>query len=172
MAEWLEKISSWWGSRSRQEQRTLKIALPIICLMVIYLVLVEPIMGLYFSRKSEYNQAEDDLTWLYEQSSLVARMQNNCGSRIFYLQDGEAPQDLALTIARRSSINASLQTVGEAVAITVDTVPGNRMLAYVQTLACSGFQIERLEIKRLASAPDAVSATLNALPMALPRAVQ
>lgn len=172
MAEWLEKISSWWGSRSRQEQRTLKIAAPIIGLMVIYLVLIEPIMGLYFERKSEYDQAQDNLAWLYEQSGLVARLQNNCGSRIFYLQSGETPQDLAQSIARRSSINASLQTTGETVGITVNTAPGNRMLAYIHTLVCSGFQVERLEIKRLATAPDAVSGTFNAIPVALPRAVQ
>lgn len=172
MAEWREKVSGWWMSRSRQEQRTLKIAVPIICLMVVYLVLIEPIMSLYFERKSEYNQASDNLTWLYEQSSLVARVQNNCGSQVFYMQAQETPQDLAQNIARRSSINASLQTVGNAVAITINTAPGNRMLAYVQELACSGFQIERLDIERLATAPDAVSATLNAVPVATPRALQ
>ncbi len=172
MAEWKEKLFSWWHSRSSQEQRTLKIAVPIIGLMVLYIVLVQPIMGLYFERKSEYNEARDNLNWLYEQSSLVARMQNSCGSRLSYMESGETPQDLAQGIARRSSINASLQTTGNAVAVTVNTAPGNKMLAYVQELVCNGFQVERLEIERLASAPDAVSATFNAVPVAPPRATQ
>jgi len=172
MAEWREKMSSWWSSRSSQEQRTLKIAVPIIGLMILYIVLIEPVMGLYFERKSEYSQARDNLAWLYEQSSLVTRMQNSCGTRVFYMQSSETPQDLAQSIARRSSINTSLQTTGDAVAITVNTAPGNRMLTYLHTLTCNGFQVERLEIERLTSAPDAVSATFNAIPVAPPRAFQ
>lgn len=169
MAEWKEKLSSWWESRPPQERRTLKIAMPIIALMFLYLVLVEPIMSAYFTRKNDHAQAQETLTWLYEQAPLVARMQNSCGNRVYYLQDGEEPQALAQSIARRSSINASFQPNGESLAVTVSSAPGNRLLAYVQSLACNGFQIDGLEIQRSGPEATTVSASLLVNPVALPR---
>lgn len=170
MAELKEKLSVWWVSRSEQEKRTLKIALPIIALMFLYLVLIEPIMGAYFSRKTEYQQAEETLNWLYEQTPLVARMQNNCGNRILYLQNGETPETVAQNIARRSSVNARYQTVGETVSVVVSSAAGNRLLGYVQSLVCNGFAISDLEIRRAESDLTTVSASLTATPIALPSA--
>lgn len=172
MAEFKEKLHGWWEARAPQEKTTLKIALPVIGLMVLYLVLVEPIMNSYFDRKAEHQRAQDQLTWLYDQSSLVARMQNGCGSRIYYLQVGDTPLTLARSIARRTSISGDYEADGDSVKISVRTAPGNRMLEYIQQMICNGYQIEELVIQRLDSVANAVSGSMVAVPVALPRMMQ
>jgi type II secretory pathway component PulM len=172
MTEWKEKIFSWWSVRAPKEKTTLKLALPVIGLMLLYIVLVEPIMGVYFSRKAEYTRAQDTLTWLYDQSSLVSRMQNSCGNRVTTMQAGDTPLTLARNIARRSTINADYSEQGAAINIAVSSAPGNRMLAYVQLLACNGYEIDDLEIRRLAGGSNTVSSSFKAIPVALPSSAQ
>ena len=169
MADWLENLSNWWHSLSARDQLILKIATPVILLVLVFVLLVEPVMKQYFARKAEYQEARETLDWLYNQAGLISRLQNDCGKGVFYMQPQDDPMYYARSLARRSSVNAEYSDRGESVFINIKSAVGNRTLKFIQTLACNGYEVDELKIIRLPEKPESVSATMRIVPRALPR---
>lgn len=170
-AKWFDKVADFWASRSDSERRTLKIALPIIVLMILYLLIVEPVFKAYFEKRNDYLAAQDNLTWLYEEAApLVSRSANSCLRQTALLSADGNLQNYVQNIARRASVNARAELLPDnsSLRISVTSAPGNRLLGFVQTLTCAGFVIEGLTIGKVGEDQSMVSAQLDAIAKAVP----
>lgn len=169
MANLLGKLSDWWLDLSGRDRLILQIAVPVIVLMILFIVVIEPVTKSYFSNRAEYREARETLDWLYDQAGLISRLQNACGQGVFYMQPQDDPLSYARSLARRSSINAEYSDQSGNITINVSNAVGKRMLRFVQTLTCNGYEISDLKIQGVQGQPDKVTANLTVTPRALPR---
>jgi len=165
-----EKLGDWWAGLETKERRILQIGLPVILLLAFYLLVFNPVFSVYSERKAEYREAEKTLEWMYEQAPVIDRLQNSCGSRVVTMQGGDTPQTLLESIGSRTSVRVAIkeQASSAGMEVTVATSRGSRFLAFVQAVACNGYEITDLSVTRSA-ATASVSASFVAVPVTLPQ---
>lgn len=165
-----EKMGAWWDERSTQERLIVQIGLPLFLVILFCLLVLMPIIGTYSDQRTEYLEAQSTLEWLYDQAPVVDRLQNACGPRVYSMTGSDTPQTLLENIARRTSVKVTVaeQVNSGELQVTVPTARGNRLLTFVQVVACNGYEVSGLEITRSALT-DSVSAAFVAAPISLPQ---
>lgn len=161
MKQLLEKIVATWDSLGPSDRRTLKIASPMILVLFLYLVLVQPILGHYLDVKKQRQDLHESLVWLYENAGLVSRMQNACSRERPVARGNDSLSEFAQNITRRAGAEVNIRVINtREFDVNVASLPGSNALALVQSYVCAGFEVGNLAITR--PAPDVAQVELNA----------
>ena len=161
MKQLLEKIVTSWDSLSSSDRRTLKIASPLIMVLFLYLVLIQPVLGHYLDVKKQRQQLQESLVWLYENAALVSRMQNACSTERPVERGNDSLSEYTQNIGRRAGAEVNVRVINtRELDISVESIPGANALGLVQSYVCSGFEVGDLLIERLA--PDAAQVEFSA----------
>jgi hypothetical protein len=167
MGPFLTKAASWWDSLGESDRRTLKLASPVILFLFIYLVLVQPVLSHYLEVKSQRQQLQDSLVWMYENAALVNRMQNACSLERPVARGNDMLSVYVQNIGRRASTEINIRVINtRELDITADGLAGARALGLAQSLICAGFEISNLRVARDSAEAAGVdmSARLSAAP--------
>ena len=159
----LEKLQDWFGSRTAQEQRILAWGTPVILLLVIYLLVLQPVTSAWSGRQQLLEARLDDLEWLRAQSSLVERLNTSCDPRREPLQLDRIESEIT-ALAQRLSLMASVRRVtGEdSWLVELDSAQGNRVLVYARSLVCASLQVSSLDFTLAETGSDVGRAELRA----------
>ncbi len=161
MKQLVEKIVAGWDSLGPSDRRTLKIASPLILVLFLYLVLIQPILGHYLDVKKQRQELQENLVWLYENAALVGRMQNACSRERPVVRGNDSLSEFAQNIGRRAGAEVNIRVINtREFDISVASVPGTNALGLVQSYVCAGFEVGDLVVSR--PAPDAVQVELSA----------
>mgnify|MGYP003670417198 CR=1 FL=1 len=152
MKQLMEKIVAGWDSLSPSDRRTLKIASPLILVLFLYLVLIQPILGYYLDVKKQRQQLQENLVWLYENAALVSRMQNVCSRERPVVRGNDSLAEFAQNIGRRAGAEVNVRVINtREMDISVASMPGGNALGLVQSYVCAGFDVADLLVVRPAS---------------------
>jgi type II secretory pathway component PulM len=162
MTALLDRIIDWYQSLQPQEQRILLYGTPLILLLVLYLVLLQPLGSAYFERKSEMSERIEDIAWVRDQRLMLGRLNTSCDlrSQIFTTDTFEDDIDAA---ARRFGVVPEIQAARGSTGyeMQIPGAEGNRILSLIRVLACGGAKVTSLEMQRSATETDELSATLS-----------
>jgi hypothetical protein len=157
----LSKVASWWDSLADSDRRTLKLASPLILVLFLYLVLVQPILGHYLDVKKQRQKLQESLVWMYENASLVTRMQNACSRERPVVRGSDTLSAYVQNIARRASTEINVRVINtRELDVSAEGLAGARALGLVQSFVCAGFEIDNLRIVR--NSPEATDVALSA----------
>lgn len=161
MEELVAKITTWWESLSDSDRKVLKLSSPVILILFFYLVLVQPVLGHFLEVKKQRQEMQESLVWLYENSALVNRMQNQC-LRVLPLSRGNGSlSEFVQGIGRRAGVEARVRVINNRdLDISINAVAGARALELVQSYVCAGFEIANLRVVR--ATPEAAQVELSA----------
>lgn len=148
MRELMQNLQAWYRSKTQQEQRILVWGVPLILLLVIYLVLIQPLASAWIERNKLVKERMDDLQWLRGQALLIERSNTSCDPReeLLTLESIEAEMQ---NLARRLSLSAQIRSVAgsDAWQVTLANAAGNRVLGYVRLLSCGGVRATSLDFE-------------------------
>ncbi len=158
LAEQVKGVGHWceerWIGLAHRDRRMLGFATPIILMLALYLVLVEPIVARYSEIRAERDRLGEALVWLYEQAELVDRTQNSC-RRQRLVRPGR-DQDLgafATSIAKSQGQRPTVRVLGaHSLSVNLENAPGSAVLRLLEAYACHGFTLDQLELVR--ATPD------------------
>lgn len=161
MEEFVAKITAWWESLSDSDRKILQLSSPVILILFLYLVLLQPVLGHFLDVKRQHQEMQESLVWLYENSALVNRMQNQCLSERPQSRGSNSLSDFVQGIGRRASAEVSVRVINNRdLDISINSIAGARALELVQSFVCSGFEIADLRVAR--ATPEASQVELSA----------
>ncbi|MFX4228004.1 MAG: type II secretion system protein GspM [Porticoccaceae bacterium] len=161
MDQLVTKITAWWQSLSDSDRRILQLSSPVILILFLYLVLVQPILGHYLDVKKQHREMQESLVWLYENSALVNRMQNQCLRERPQARGNSSLSGFVQDIGRRAGAETSVRVINNReLDISINAVAGTRALELVQSYVCAGFEIAGLRVAR--ETPEAAQVELSA----------
>jgi len=155
------KITNWWESLNDSDRRILKLASPVILVLFLYLILVQPILGHYLDVKKQHQQMQENLVWLYENAALVHRMQNACSRERPQARGSDSLSAFVQDIGRRAGAEINVRVINDReLDIRANAVAGPRALGLVQSYVCAGFEVVDLRVVR--ATPEAAQVELSA----------
>lgn len=161
MGPFVTKVAGWWDSLGESDRRTLKMASPVILLLFMYLVLVQPILGHYLEVKKHRQQLQESLVWMYENAALVNRMQNTCSLERPVARGSDSLSGYVQSIGRRASAELNVRVINtHELDITARELVGSRALSLIQSFVCAGFEISDLRVARVS--PEATEVEMSA----------
>ena len=121
----LNPIGGWFAKRTAQEQKILLFGIPVIFLLIVYLLAVQPLAQIYLSQKAELDARYEDLSWIRDQRELLERINTSCDTRTAIYQGVSLSSDIEAA-ARRFGLNPQLRTLSEAdrFRLTLSSVQG------------------------------------------------
>ena len=160
--ELIQPVQYWFSQRPPQEQKILIFGLPVIVLLVLYILLVQPLAQSYLARKAALETANSDLVWIRDQREILERLNTACDPRsLVYSQDSfEADIEAA---ARRFSLvpNLRQQGGGDSYQLILNNAQGNRVLSLVRILSCSGASVVSLDVQNAETDSLEINAVLT-----------
>lgn len=148
LSESLSKLTSWYEGISEQEQQILRLGVPLIGLLLIYLLLLQPLGSAYFARQVELSDRQADLVWIRDQREMLQRLNTSCDPRAQVFQADALQADIEAA-ARRFGLVPQIGTLaGENhYQLSLSRAQGNRVLNLVRVLACGGASVTSLDIR-------------------------
>jgi|MEHZ01.5.fsa_nt_MEHZ011397388.1_4 type II secretory pathway component PulM len=159
VSEVLSRIDSWYAGISAQEQQILRFGVPLIGLLLIYLVLLQPLGSAYFTRQVELSDRQADLVWIRDQREMLERLNTSCDPRAQVFQADALQTDIEAASRRFGLVPQIRSLAGENhYQLSLSNAQGNRVLNLVRVLACGGASVTSLDIR---TADTEVSAVLD-----------
>lgn len=157
IAEFFAKIDSWYAELSVQEQKILRFGVPLIGLLVIYLLLLQPLGSAYIARQVELSDRQADLVWIRDQREMLERLNTSCDPRALVFQ-AEALQSDIEAASRRFGLVPQIGTLaGENhYQLSLSRAQGNRVLNLVRVLACGGASVTSVDIRAMDTEVSAI----------------
>ena len=144
-----DNMSDFWGNLSDKDRRILTFASPIILILVLYLLVLQPVMSRFNAVKTQHDELSESLVWLYENAALVERMSNQCSRKRLV---GRGDTDLSgyvESISQRAGANVEVNLLNSReLDLQVNTVTGARAISLLQSYACHGFSLSQLDMSR------------------------
>jgi len=160
-----DKMNATWMNLSEKDQKTLLIATPVVLILVLYLLVFQPIQSRYQQARAYKSELSDTLVWLYENAALVDRMQNACARQRLIDRDDEDLLDFAKNIGRRAGVKSDIRSANaNDLVVNIQTAPGNRALASVQSFVCHGYVVSDLELTRASETATDVNLSFKLSP--------
>ena len=158
----LGPIGDWFTKRTAQEQKILLLGIPVIFVLIIYLLAVQPLAQIYLSQKAELDTRYEDLSWIRDQRDLLERINTSCDARSAVYLDTSLTSDIEAA-ARRFGFTPQLRALPEAdrFRLTLPSVQGNRVLSLTRALTCSGVSVINLELTSISADLREVNAVLE-----------
>ena len=159
------QLQAWFQGLAKQEQRLLLFGVPVIALLILYILLLQPLASGYLQRKTELAERRDDLVWLGEQMALLQRTNTACDPRGDIIDGARFAVDVPV-LGQRYGLNLQVQRDGNSPAfmLTSNSALGDRALAFVQALACAGLEVQLLDLQTDEATPTYVRLSLRAQP--------
>ncbi|NIB41420.1 type II secretion system protein M [Pseudomaricurvus alkylphenolicus] len=155
----MSPILTWWQQRTDSEQRTLKIASPIILSAVFYLLVFAPLYGSYASEKKRLEQLKSTYLWLAENSGDLAAPYI-CQS----VDTTSAPKEALERLSRAEGIAQSSWTqTHEGWSVAIKSAQGRSVLRWLEASACVGASITHVDIQRVNNHSPLVNANVGML---------
>ena len=164
----LESLRQWWSGLAAQDQRILRLAAPLVLLMLVYLLVLQPIYRDYAQSRDHHQQLSETLVWLYESAELVNRMQNACTRQRLLPHNSGDLRAYIQDVGRR--FGASPQVTGDpsqGFQVSLNGGQGSRVLALFQSYGCHGFSLEQVQLDRQKDNPVMVNAKFVLRPAAV-----
>lgn len=139
-------LSKWWQSRANRERKILKLALPIIMVLLLAL-LFTPLLARYSESKYHHETLVSNYQWLQTVNSTdVSKVRCNgvLGDLKYQLQQLPKITGLAPGVESQSyALNAD-----GSYSITLKDMDGQQALAWIEQLPCSMVSLKSLELVR------------------------
>lgn len=144
-----DRLNEWYLSLQDQEKRILKYGVPVIALLILYLLVIQPLASTYFSRQSEMSQRVEDLVWIRDQREHLQRLNTSCDLRGPIFSEDTFRTDIEAA-ARRFGMAPVVRELPQAAGyqLQITNAEGNRILSLVRMLSCSGVRVSQLEIQK------------------------
>lgn len=160
ISEFFSKIDFWYAELNAQEQQILRFGVPLIGLLLIYLILLQPLGSAYLARQVEMSDRQADLVWLRDQREILERLNTSCDPRAQIFQAGALQSDIEAA-SRRFGLVPQIRTLGgeNQFQLSLSNAQGNRVLNLVRVLACGGASVTNMDLR----AADTESAEISAI---------
>lgn len=158
----LDPMRNWFVQRTAQEQKILALGIPVILVLIIYLLAVQPLAQIYLNQKAELNSRHQDLSWIRDQGELLERVNTSCDARTALYAESSLASDIEAA-ARRFGFNPQLRALSEAnrFRLTLPNAQGNRVLSLTRVLTCGGASVTSLELTSVSADVLEVDAVLE-----------
>ncbi len=152
---WLAPLQERYQALPSRDQQILKIALPIIVLLVAYLLIVRPIFNYHTQAIAELEVVTDDYFWLRGQKP-VARSQcptysiNAIGDS--YIAELAKKLQLKLTVSAQGDDRAI---------VSITALDGRAVLRFIESAACAGAVVDAIQFRRADVSKQAVTGKIQ-----------
>ena len=158
----IQPAQDWFAQRPPQEKKILILGVPLILLLVLYILLVQPLASSYMARQVALDTATADLQWIRDQREILERLNTSCDPRslVYSLDSIESDIEGA---ARRFSLVPNLRSQGgdNRYELILNNAQGNRVLSLVRILSCSGASVISLDMQSAETDSLEVNAVLE-----------
>ena len=158
----IQPAQNWFSQRPPQEKKILVLGLPVIVLLVLYILLVQPLAQSYLARQTALDTANSDLAWIRDQREILDRLNTACDPRALVYSQDSFESDIEAA-ARRFSLVPNLRQQGgdNSYQLILNNAQGNRVLTLVRILSCSGASVTSLDIQSAGTDGLEINAVLN-----------
>lgn len=137
---------NWWNGLQASERRTLAIAAPVVALLLLYLLLIEPLWGYYQQHQRANQNLVASYQWLHQQAGTAATAPQVC-QRVLPLND-EPRSALSASLRQQGLPQQQWQNLGEGWQLQLNSVDGQRFLRWLEQSVCQGLVVQKLELTR------------------------
>ena len=139
----LQNLKQWFYTLQTRERVLVVTAAVITAILIFYMLIWSPLNNAVQENQKALNNEQELVTWLQEQS-VRARLLNDSGNVQRF--NGSLTQLVNQTTRGTNIAISRLQPIGENLQVTIDSVPFNDLLAWLDTLENRGVTILQSDI--------------------------
>ena len=141
---------SWWEGLDGRERKMLLAGLVFAVAAILY-TLVFPVFSMYGAAKDEAIATDRDYRWLKEQVRILAEVRDAAGGILpVSLPVADIKQKIESDMENREiggRTEIENTATAERVRISVERVPGKKLMGWLEELANNGYVIAKIELR-------------------------
>ena len=143
-------IASWWEGLDGRERKMLLLGGVAVIAAVVY-TLIYPVFSTHAVARDEAVAADRDYRWLKEQVRTLAEMREEAGGILpVFLPIADIGQQIESDMESREiagRVEVENTATAEWVTVSVERVPGKKLMSWLEELANNGYSIAMVELR-------------------------